>query len=116
MVAAIFLSDEDVNTTTISRYPDVAIAVFDGLIGAVRGERPQVVFVVVEIGDGIAATTVGRHLIDSLVFVAQPVVALGIAADAIETSERLSLAVVGQRLAVAVFVNEEQGALLVANK
>ena len=67
-----------------------------------------------EVGDGIAAIAVGCHFVETLVLVAQPVVALRVTADAIEAAEGFAVAVVCQYLLVALLVDDKQRMLLVA--
>ena len=82
--------------------------VLHGLIGIVGRQTPLVVVVVVEVNNVIATIGCACHLIHALVLVAQPVVALGIQANAIETAKGFAVGIMCQHGAVAVVVNEEQ--------
>ena len=113
LIVVVFPLGDDVDTTAIGGYPDVALGIFQRLIGAVRGQRILVVVMMAEIDNGVAARSVRRHLVDAVVLVAEPVVALLVLADMVETAERLTVTVLMDGLAVAMLVDKEERSFLV---
>ena len=104
-----------VHAAAVGGYPEVAVFVFDGLVGFVRAEALLVAFPMAVFLD-VPAAAVGRHLEETAVFRADPVVALGAFRDAVEAAQRVSLRVVGDHALVAVVVFQEEAAALVAQQ
>ena len=70
----------------------------------------------VKINNGVATTSVGSHLIQTIVFVTKPIVTLRVLADTIETAKGLTATIVGQCGTAAIVTDEEERALLVTNE
>ena len=115
-VASALVLAEHVDTAAIGGHPDVALTVFYGQVGTVGTERVGVFVVMSEVDDVVSASR-GRYLVDSVVLVADPVVALCVPRDAVGTAEGLSLGVVcDDGFQVHVTVEYEDLSALVAQQ
>ena len=89
-VASVLVFAHHVDTTAVRRYPDVALLVLYSLVGSIAAQRVGVVVVVADVDDVVAAGS-GRYLKESLVLVANPVVALAVHRNAVRTADGIAL-------------------------
>ena len=116
-VASVLILVKHVDASAIGGYPDVALAVFNSLIGSIGTERVGVFVVVMEIQDGISSIAGGRYFVDAVVFVAYPIVAGFIHRDAVRSADGIAVRVVGNdALGVHLFIIDENLASLVGQQ
>ena len=82
---------QEVDASAIGGYPDVAGLVFYGIIGVIVAEALLVALLMAEFLDVPAAMLLGRHLKDAVVLGTEPVVALRVLRDAIESAKTVTL-------------------------